>query len=345
MTPPYQLALIDNAGPNTLRAALRHRLAAGSEVRMQVAFATMAGVNTLLSALQRAANGGSVRIIVGLYQGITEPGALRLLLQAADGSSGRLRVRLSKHLQLHAKMYVITTRTRSTCVIGSSNLSRDGLFSSGELNLSINARTSAPLVQAIIRRFDEAWEMDSVDVTRDRILRYEKRRPQPQRRSLSHRDLREILGSTDRRSVSQRALPSEPLVLWREAIHGFATKRTHAVVGDETNWDRREFWWHSCPAGRFHRGHRLLVFDFTRKFPVLQIAEVRDTTHTSVSTPDGRDFVAYTTVPRCRVRQLTRSLWSKLSDIGIVTTKKQARHPRRLSAEKLPALLQLLRKP
>jgi hypothetical protein len=244
-------------------------------------------------------------------------------LQAADGTAGRLRVRLSKHLQLHAKMYVITTRTRSTCVIGSSNLSQDGLFSSGELNLSVTARTSAPLVQAIVRRFDEAWKMDSVDLTRERIRRYETHRPRTQDRGLSHRDLRDILGSEDRRSRERRVLPPEPLVVWREAIHGLVTSRTQAIVHDETNWDQKNLLWHSCPAGRFHRGHRLLVFDFARKIPVVQLAEVRDTTHTSVSTPDGRDFVAYTTVPRCRTRRLTRSLWSKLSEIGVVTTKKQ----------------------
>src|SRR5947208_1572426 len=76
-------------------------------------------------------------------------------------------------------------------------------------------------------------------------------------------------------------------------IHGLVSKRTQAVVRDETNWDLKNFSWHSCQGGRFRRGHRLLVFDFTPKVPVLQLAEVRDTTHTSVSTPDGRDFVAY----------------------------------------------------
>ena len=131
--------------------------------------------------------------MTGLYQCVTEPGALRLLVQAAAASGGRFHVRLSKELQLHAKMYLTSTGTRGTCIVGSSNLSRDGLSSSGELNVSLTSTGSAPIVRTLIRKFDEAWELDSAELTLDRILRYEKRRPQVRmragrrRRRSSHR--------------------------------------------------------------------------------------------------------------------------------------------------------------
>lgn len=345
MSQNYELAVIDNAGPNTLRTALRKRLSAASEVRVQVAFATTAGVSSVLSSLQRAAGLGSVRFMTGLYQCITEPGALRLLIQAAEASGGRFQVCLSKELQLHTKMYLIATRTRATCIIGSSNLSRDGLLSSGELNLSLTSTRSAPIVRTLIRKFDEAWELDSVKLTRDRILRYEKHRPQFKIRSLSRTELRAILGSTANTSIRpEKTDESEPPILWREAIEGFAANQTRAIVRDETNWDRRRFDWHSYPPERVRRGHRLLIFDFTKKVPTLQLAQVRDTTHTSVPTPDGRDFVAYTPVARSRKRRLTSSLWSKIIDLDIVRSRKHARSARRMNSQKLEQIVGVLRK-
>jgi HKD family nuclease len=83
-----------------------------------------------------AADGG-VRLLTGLYQKFTEPQALRTLLRIQEETCGQLSVRLSLEPQFHRKMYLLTSRTRSTAILGSSNLTRDGLRSGGELNVMV----------------------------------------------------------------------------------------------------------------------------------------------------------------------------------------------------------------
>src|SRR5690242_8282051 len=90
-----KIEFIENSGPNNLQRFLKTSLAKASKVDIAVAFVSKAGIERIMPSLRRVAAKGKVRIIVGLYQGITEPQALRLLLEAQFQTKGNLSVRLS----------------------------------------------------------------------------------------------------------------------------------------------------------------------------------------------------------------------------------------------------------
>jgi HKD family nuclease len=336
------IEIIDNNGPNSLQRALRTLLRSASDVRLQVAFASFAGVNSILSALQRAASQGPVRIITGLYQFVTEPAALRLLMRAAEASNGRIQIRLSADTKLHAKLYIIHGNDRVYCVIGSSNLSAEGLSSSGELNLLFADRSTNITIRNLNRRFDDAWTRDSVELTQDIIRHYEAGRPVRSPRTISRAQLRDILGPRARRPSRRGGKSSPEPAFWRDHVAGDVDRATRLVVSQETNWDRFGFKWHSGPSPKLRRGDRLLVFDFSCKAVTVLLAEVRDTVRTSVPTDDGRDFVAYSLFRGQRERPLTPTLWSELIRIGAIGSKRQARRGAKLSHAKLAEVRALL---
>ncbi|MGC4065282.1 MAG: hypothetical protein QM784_11665 [Polyangiaceae bacterium] len=76
------MEFIDNEGPNTLRSTLLHLFQNASTAEVHVAFATEEGVALLLRKLRRVEE---VRVLVGLWQGFTDPKALRVLLDVQIG--------------------------------------------------------------------------------------------------------------------------------------------------------------------------------------------------------------------------------------------------------------------
>lgn len=96
--------IIENHGPNNLRDYLKAKLVKTSSVDIAVAFATKAGVNEILHYLYQVASRGQVRILVGLYQHVTEPEALESLLRAQSQMKGGLSVRISKEPKFHTKL-------------------------------------------------------------------------------------------------------------------------------------------------------------------------------------------------------------------------------------------------
>src|SRR5438128_1754702 len=122
-----QIELIDNNGPNTLVSTLRTLLGSSGVVDIQVAFASADGVGALLPYLQRAAARGRVRIVTGLYQHVTEPAALWLLLKAQQQLNGRLQARLARDLRFHRKLYLLVNGKECFVISGSSNMTSEGL--------------------------------------------------------------------------------------------------------------------------------------------------------------------------------------------------------------------------
>jgi HKD family nuclease len=130
-----KLDIIENNGPDNLRDTLRFRLRRASNVSIAVAFVTRAGLDDIVQALRQVAANGSVRLLTGLYQKVTEPEALRTLLRIQEETRGRFSVRLSREPRFHRKLYLLYSRKNATAIIGSSNLTSEGLRSGGELNL------------------------------------------------------------------------------------------------------------------------------------------------------------------------------------------------------------------
>jgi HKD family nuclease len=338
------IAPIDNRGPNTLKRALRVNLRSAVEVRLQVAFSTRAGVLELLSSLLGTANHGSVRIMTGLYEGFTEPAALRLLADAERKTRGRLQVRICREPRFHRKLYLIRSPKRGTSIVGSSNLTTEGLTKPDELNLLVSDKLTNQPFRGLAQKFDNEWRHNSVPVTAAIIDEYDAVRPDQIRRPVRLSTLRKILGSTPtERSLTKKRQEGGPQPnLWRQSVVGVASRKTHDVIEDETSWNR--FDWYSTASPSIGVRDLILLFDSSGKRKTVSLVQVRDTTKVSVFTPDGRDFVAYTMLAGYSKRRLGAQLWKKLAEVGVIRLRRDAWKARKLSLKNLGEIKSLLRR-
>ena len=156
---------IENTGPNSVLGTLRRMTKRAAQVDIAVAFISAAGLNRLLPSLQQVASRGAVRVLTGLYQGITDPQALRTLLRVQAQTRGRLSVRISGESKFHRKVYLVRGGSTVKAVIGSSNLTGDGLTSGGEMNVYLSAPAASAPVRRLLRAFDDAWDDRAVTLS------------------------------------------------------------------------------------------------------------------------------------------------------------------------------------
>lgn len=335
----FLLGLIENSGPDNLRDTLKAKLEKASEVRIAVAFLTQLGLSEIVQALRQVAVEGNVKLITGLYQFFTEPQALKSLLTIQNQTNGQLSVRLSKEPQFHRKVYLIKSATRSTAIIGSSNLTKDGLQSAGELNVILNLPNNTAHLKKFINSFETQWNSRAVPLTEERIERYTQARPKPEKSlSLSRSKLKDILGTEFSRKKTGSTSPI-PSVFWRDCVVGFAAARTEKIISQTTNWDKRNYLWYSAGSRHSYRiGDQILLFDKTDK--TLCLVKVRDVAQTNMPTPDGRHFVAYSRIKGFRKR-LTESLWENLNNEKI--TRQNMTDHVKLTKEKAEKIMKLIK--
>ena len=190
-----KLDIIDNRGTNNLRNTLISQLVSVSDASIAVAFVTQAGLAEILQPLRQAATKGRVRLLTGLYHYFTQPEALETLLGVQRENPGRFSIRLSLEERFHQKFYLLNNRTRCSAIVGSSNLTGEGLTSGGERNLLVRLPTSSPPAKKMALAFDEDWEHRAVPLTKGRVVEYEQARPKtPPRESPTRGQLEKILG-------------------------------------------------------------------------------------------------------------------------------------------------------
>ncbi|MGE5296878.1 MAG: phospholipase D-like domain-containing protein [Solirubrobacterales bacterium] len=335
-----RLDLIENSGPDNLRDTLKAQISHASEVSIAVAFITQAGLDEIVQPLQQVATNGKVRLLTGLYQKFTEPRALRTLCRLQRQTQGRLSVRLSREPQFHRKLYVLTNRVYATAILGSSNLTQDGLRSGGELNLMMRLPTNSVVFKKMAKAFDNDWEHRAVPLTREQIVEYEKdRETVPAQKSFTSKQLKTILGVSPSHSEARADGQDPPERFWRDCVTGIAAKRTQQVISDTTNWDEKGYSWYSLGGVHpYANGDRILLFDFYDER--VRLVKVRGIAHTKVATPDGRHFVAYRPLAKAEWR-FSKGLWAALRDEGINRT--TARKRRKLSLQKAEHLKILMR--
>lgn len=299
--------VIENSGPNNIRDVLKAKLSSASEVCIAVAFVTQAGLDEIIQPLRQVAAGGRVRLITGLYQRFTEPRALQTLLDIQEKTRDRFSVRLSREPHFHAKIYLISEKGQATAIIGSSNLTKDGLRSSGELNFMVSLPKNDRANGKLMAAFEKDWKHRAVPLTASQIERYASRRKTMIRpRSLTERQLETILGAP---TIEPAEDETESFFrYWRDCISGYVSKRTERLISETTNWDDKRYQWYGTGSGHpYQIGDRIFIFDFTSKH--LRLAEVMDFTYTPIPTEDGRHFVAFRTLRR---KRLSRTLWNQL---------------------------------
>lgn len=331
--------VIGNNGPANLRDTLKVVLTHASHVSIAVAFVTQSGLTEILLPLRQVAARGSVRFLTGLYQRFTDPEALRTLLQVQGECGKRFSVRLSREPLFHRKMYLLEQKTQSMAIVGSSNLTKDGLQSGGELNLMVSASRNSPLVRELKHVFDIEWEHRAVTLSIVQIRKYGRTRPRHWKvPGYTRNELKDILGM-EALHHGAGGDSQKPIKYWRDYVTGAVAKRTSKALSQYTNWDKRNYLY--VAVGRvtsYKVGHRILMFDFADK--KLCLVEVRDIAHTPVPTPDGRRFVAYRPV-RGYDRRLTNTLWDLLKKERI--SRSGARNFMPVSEAKAKRLMRLIR--
>ncbi len=334
-----QIRAIENSGPNTLVAFLRNAGAGCTQIDIAVAFVTAAGLDSLLYLLKRAASKGSVRVLTGLYQGFTEPKALWTLVREQEQTGGRLSVRVSRDGHFHWKAYMLAKKDAAKVVIGSSNLTDDGLHQTGELNVVLTLGTASNEFAELRRVFDQHWQGKSEVLTGEIVAKYEGWRKEagPVLKSRSV-PLRKILAGTPKR---KKAEPQEVRYL-RTCIDGHLEDETVDLLGQTTDWDKRGLWYFSTWNPSFRTGDRVILFDLTDKS--LGVVEVKDTTKTPVRTPDGYHFAAYRKLRGYTRRRLVPNRWKALKAAGLLRRKDDAYVTRKLSKERFDRYLEQLKK-
>lgn len=173
---------------NPLGPVLFRDLERAVHVDIAVAFVFVAALNAgVLSRLRDvlAREGSRVRLLTGDYQNVTEPEALRLLLtfreqaEASEALRGRFELRVfqasTTGSSFHPKAYLLHSDGAALATyVGSSNLSRTGLFDGVEWNLRVADEAA---VKATQESFEQLFTHPATcEVTHEWIASYTERR-------------------------------------------------------------------------------------------------------------------------------------------------------------------------
>jgi HKD family nuclease len=305
-----------------------------------MAFVTESGLDEITWLLQGATFSGMVRIVTGLYQNVTEPKALKILLQLQKTRPERCEIRLSKDRKFHRKLVLLENGTRATAIIGSSNLTREGLSSSGELNLMISLARNISVYKRLKKAFEKDWSnYHSVPLTYERIKIYEKvHRKSLKQQSLTQSQLELILGAKPKHEIVRTQ--KETIGIWLDGCKGSVEKDTVETINDTTDWEKKKYEWYST-AGihRMKQGDEIYMFDFTDK--IFSRVKVIAETRTPNLTSNGRYFVAYKPVKNYR-RNITDTLWNQLKYVDI--SKRTSQKRKKVREKIAKQLMKILRK-
>jgi HKD family nuclease len=336
---PIQIGAIENSGPNTLIAFLRNAGSGCAQIDIAVAFITSAGLDSLLYLLRRAASRGRVRVLTGLYQGFTEPKALWALLREQDQADGRLSVRLSRDVRFHWKAYLLIKKNTAKVIVGSSNLTDDGLRQPGELNLVLSVRTTSRDFREVQRVLDRHWSERAEPLTSEIVAKYERwRREAGPVAKGPPVPIRTILSGTPKK---KEVKPKE-VRYWRTSIDGYLQDETLTLLSETTNWEGRGYLYFSTWRPTYRPGDRVILFDLGGR--LLGVAEIKDTTKTPGRTPDGIHFAAYRWLRGFSHRRLVPNRWKALKAAGLLKRKDEAYVTKKLSKEKFARFLEQLKK-
>lgn len=146
---PYGTALSDLLGTRGLTEAI-----------IASAFLTEAGAERLIDAVRRERSGATITVIVGSMAGFTRKAAIRYLQSFITGKNRKLvvaRLRLVHPFEaeprnpcFHAKVaYGRVGTRRHLAIIGSHNLTTDGLESYGELGVAVDGLVAKSIGRAL----------------------------------------------------------------------------------------------------------------------------------------------------------------------------------------------------
>jgi HKD family nuclease len=327
--PRTRIAQIDNSGLNQLLPYLRAAGGSCRQIDLAVAFITATGLESILHVLQKVARRGRVRVLTGLYQGFTDPKALAALLREQTATRGRLTVRLSDDPRFHWKAYLLTGNRSATAIIGSSNLTNEGLTESGELNVVLTTRPDAKDFGQFCKVFEKNWANRATPLDKrivDEYRDWHQKQERPPRRSVP---LKRILGKSDKVALVSDHRPQR---FWRLSCTGTLQDTTINLLEELTDWDKRGLETLSTFTAQIRAGDEGVMFDVQSGW--LTVIEIRDDTQTPKRTPDGRYFIGYRIRPKSIRKRLTPALWKRLREAKLIHSKVGAQVMGRLPEHK-----------
>lgn len=340
-----RLDVVDNEGAATMIAELRKELGSCMIARLATASLTRDGIKFIEEALKDKHRELQVRLLIGLYNGHTEPAALRRLLRMLKKSDERLEVRIAENPRFHWKMYFFKRKVGVTAFIGSSNLTGDGLGAAGEINVRLTDVGGRGALNHLGETFDRIWSKHSSPLEAKIVEVFSPAFRQSREATRQIDPLIKQVLRTPQRTLRKKQLRTEPRII--TYFDEFADRTTKRMVMDKTAWDGKGWDWMVYPRqtdrDRLRAAGSFYLAELHGNGGHLSLNDVRD--EDDFKTEDGRYFVAYQKRKGSISRNLTPSVLSRLKQEGVIKKKEDLHRDRRISRAHREVLDRLLRVP
>ncbi|WP_042349326.1 DEAD/DEAH box helicase family protein [Bacillus massiliigorillae] len=160
-----------------LSAHVKESIRRANSCYILTSFVMNSGVKLLEDSLRQAAeNGSDIKICTGDYLYITQPEALKRLIEIHP--SIEVRLWKSRGVSFHPKAYIFENESDGIFYVGSSNMSRSALTKGVEWNVSIKGEKEADILENAIHEFlslyyDEATISLNNETVKQYQLEYE----------------------------------------------------------------------------------------------------------------------------------------------------------------------------
>ena len=340
-----KVGVIENKGPNSLGGFLCNiKNFNCKNLDIAVAFITKEGIDAIGPLLSSVAKTCKVRILTGIYQSFTQPAALKELNKISRQTNGNLELRISRNKRFHWKAYFIIKKTKADVIIGSSNLTSDGLGAEGEINLQLYLDTNSSSFKNIHRTFVNEWENNSCSCTEKEITAYQKNWNQSKSlsvfNSLSPSQFFKPL------SPNQKSVPVIDSIMkrsyWIVFLTGHLKKQSVEALRSTNNWDQKGLLYFGS-INRYNSHDLALLIDGNCKSKPIQTIEITDVVMLPKTTPDGKRFAAYKISNKTPRRQLTLKLKKKIKKCGVIKKYSDLSSMEKISESKFKQFIELLK--
>ncbi|MCI0570367.1 MAG: DUF3427 domain-containing protein, partial [Myxococcaceae bacterium] len=160
--PAPSSSVLTRGEADPLLPALKRDIDAANDVDIAVAFTMSSGVERILLHLRDVvARGGTLRLLTGDYLDVTDPDALRRLMDLAQElPAERVQLRIFQsggQVSFHPKTYICRSSQHGVAYVGSSNLSRTALEDGIEWNYRIVTSRDQAGFAEVTRAFEALW--------------------------------------------------------------------------------------------------------------------------------------------------------------------------------------------
>lgn len=330
----FKVGVIENKGPNSLERFLCNIKNSNCKcLDIAVAFITKEGIDAIGPLLSSVAKKCKVRVLTGIYQSFTQPSALKELNKIGRQTKGNLELRISRNKRFHWKAYFLINKTNADVIIGSSNLTSDGLGAEGEINLQLKLHPNSSSFKNIHRVFVNEWENNSLLTDEKSIRKYESEWGKQKGQWINNSINPSIIFITDK-PVKKAINRSQVSVnYWQDYTWGTFKSKTEVILEKYTNWDKKG-WSIISNYGATKWNNNDLVILFHKTSQTAGIVKIEAITVLPEETPDGKIFAAYSTIKNHKQKKLTKTFKESLKKAGIVKCYSDIYLSRKLSKDK-----------